>query len=285
MVDLTDDILIAYSDGELDEKTAAEVETALQSDPAAREIIEQFQEAHRLAGEAFEAPMDEEIPDRLLKLFEEPQALEEVRDASQDAPSNLADLSQIRAARISKRHTNVTANDSPDRIRRFALPLAASVALILGIGGGFGLSNFVGPDPAPPVIAAGSIPESSLLHAALERSPSLQALEEVSQDGMTRNRIEPLLSFVDRNERYCREYMVTGSTAGGGSQDLTGIACRSDGGTWTQQIAMVREAPADGTYRPASGGGDRLEAFLQDLMKDEPLDEAAEARLLESGWR
>lgn len=284
MVELNDDVLIAYSDGELDEKTAAEVEAALQKDPVAQEIVQKFQEAARLAGEAFDDPMQEEVPERLLKLFEEPQAENSAPQAPDSSDSNISDLSQIRAARETKRHTNATAIEEQGSFRRFALPLAASVALIIGIGGGIGLSNFTAPS-APSVIAAGTIPEPSLLHAALERSPSLQTLEEVSEDGLTKNQIEPLLSFVDKNDRHCREYRIIGSSAGG-IQDLTGVACRSDGGAWTQQIAVVQEVPGSSVYRPAAGQTiAALENFLSENMKDEPLDDDAEARLLDSGWQ
>ncbi len=284
MVDLNDDVLIAYADGELDEKTTAEVEAALRKDPVAQEIVQKFQEAARLAGEAFDDPMQEEVPERLLKLFEEPEAEDAPQQSPAPAASNVAELSQIRAARKTKSHTNVTADEAQSSFRRYALPLAASVALIIGIGGGIGLSNFNAPS-APGVIAAGTIPQSSALHAALENIPSLQTLEEVSQDGLTRNQIEPLLSFVDTNNRHCREYRVIGSGTTG-TQDLTGVACRSDGGAWTQQIAVVQEVPASSVYRPASGqANSALETFLSENMKGEPLDDDAEARLLGSGWR
>lgn len=279
MVDLNDDVLIAYSDGELDEKTAAEVEAALKNDPVAQEIIQKFQEAARLAGEAFDDPMQEEVPERLLKLFEAPQS-----DESAPEESNITDLSRIRAAQKTKRHTNATGTEEQGTFRRFALPLAASVALIIGIGGGVGLSNFTAPS-APGVIAAGTISQSSVLHAALERTPSLQTLEEVSKDGLTKNQIEPLLSFVDTNDRHCREYRITGSSMSG-TQDLAGVACRSDDGAWTQQIAVVQEVTTSSTYRPAAGQTNTaLEIFLSENMKDEPLDDDTEARLLDSGWQ
>lgn len=287
MVELNDTVLIAYADGELDEKTAAEVEAALKTDPVAQEIVDKFREAARLAGEAFDDPMHEEVPERLLKLFEEPQqedAGPETSAAASAENTNIADFSQIRAAREAKKQTDSTALETRAPVRRFALPLAASVALIVGIGGGFGLSNFTAPS-APEVVAAGTIAPSSALHAALERTPSLQTLEEVSQDGLTKNQIEPLFTFVDTNDRHCREYRVIGSNTGG-THDMTAVACRSDSGVWTQQIAVVQEVPANGTYSPASGQAyGALESFLTEFMKDEPLDDAAESRLLDSGWQ
>lgn len=287
MVELNDNLLIAYADGELDEKTAAEVEAALKNDPVAQEIVDKFQEAARLAGEAFEDPMHEEVPERLLKLFEEPQPEETVPEtpaASTAEGTNISDFSQIRAAREAKKQAGAAAFEERGTVRRFALPLAASVALIVGIGGGLGLSNFTAPS-APEVVAAGTIPPSSALHAALEQTPSLQTLEEVSQDGLTKNQIEPLFTFVDTNDRHCREYRIIGSNTGG-THDMTAVACRSGQGVWTQQIAVVQEVPANGSYSPASGEAyGALESFLNEFMKDEPLDDAAEARLLDSGWQ
>ena len=304
MVDLNDEVLIAYADGELDDRTAAEVEAALENDPLAREIVQRFQEAGQLATDAFAAPMDEEVPERLLKLFEETDADYGTQNgttseapavpsahaapsapASAHAPAdgNVADLSQHRATQQPKSHTFATASGGQDNIRRFALPLAASVALLIGIGGGVGLSNFTSPS-APSVVVAGTIPEESLLHAALENTPSLESLEEVSEDGLTRNQIEPQLTFVGAGDRYCREYRIIGRTMTG-TQDLNGVACRGDDGAWTQQIAVTQEISSGAGYRPASKADTALEGFMTDFMKDEPLDDAAERRLLKSDWR
>lgn len=283
MVDLNEGVLIAYADGELDEKTAAEVEAALERDPVAREIVKQFQEAGALAAEAFEAPMEEEVPERLRKLFEESETAENTADPAatpEPGNGNVADLSQLRAARERKSHTIATGAGEGGSIRRFALPLAASVALLVGIGGGIGLSNFTAPS-APAVVAAGTIPGGSALYAALESTPSLEAVEEVSQDGLTRNRIEPQLTFVGSDGRYCREYRVMTQTAAA-TQDLNGIACRATDGTWTQQIAVTQEISSGTDYRPAGKTGTAIEDFMSDFA---PLDDAAERQLLQSDWQ
>ncbi|WP_282606018.1 hypothetical protein [Pelagibius sp. Alg239-R121] len=283
MVDLNDDVLIAYSDGQLDEKTAAEVESALEKDPAAREIIEQFRTAAQLASEAFAAPFEQDVPERLLKVFEEPAAETPGSEARITGDSNVADLSQQRTARQAKKPGFPTASNGSSVFRRHALPLAASVALIVGIGGGLGLSNFTSPS-APSVVAAGTIPEQSLLHAALERTPSLEALEEVSEDGLTSNRIEPQQTFIDTNQRYCREYRIIGKTTFG-VQDLMGVACRTDSGSWTQQIAVSQQVSTSTNYQPAGEDHDVLGLFVNRIMKDAPLDGAAESRLLQSDWQ
>lgn len=286
MVDLNEETLIAYADGELDGKTAAEVEAALERDPAAREIVKQFQEAGTLAAEAFDAPMEEEVPERLRKLFDEPEDQTTAADAATNTrpdEGNVADLSQIRAARDRKSQTFATAAGRDSGIRRFALPLAASVALMIGVGGGVGLSNFTSPS-APEVVAAGTIANASALHAALESTPSLEAIEEVSGDGLTRNRIEPQLTFVGADGRYCREYRVIGQTAAATS-DLTGVACRSPQGTWTQQIAVVKDVQSSASYRPAGKADTAIEDFMSGFMKNAPLDDAAERQLLKSDWR
>lgn len=292
MVELKEETLIAYADGELDETTAAEVEAALEQDPVAREVVRQFQEASKLAAEAFDAPMQEEVPERLRKLFEDSDSAEpgsgesEVseRPGSGDlGEGNVADLSQLRAARERKSRTIATADSGQGSFRRFALPLAASVALLIGVGGGIGLSNFSAPS-APDVVAAGTIPSGSALHAALEKTPSLEAVEEVSQDGLTRNRIEPQLTFVAADGRYCREYRVIGQTAAV-TQDLTGVACRGGDGAWTQQIAVTQQISGGSDYRPAGKGASPIEDFMSGFMPAAPLEDAAERKLLQSDWR
>ncbi len=290
MADLSEELLIAYADGELDGKTAAEVEAALEQDPVAREIVKQFQEVGALAAEAFDRPMREEVPAQLRKLFEEAETEGSASDStvvSEAGDANVAELSQLRAARQQKSRTIATGAGNDNGFRRFALPLAASVALLIGIGGGFGLSNFTAPS-APAVVAAGSIPSGSALHAALENTPSLEAIEEASEDGLTRNRIEPQLTFVGADGRFCREYRImaqTSTSVTAGTQDLNGIACRSPEGAWTQQITVTQEVSSGADYRPAGKNGTPIEEFLSGFIKDAPLDDAAERQLLQSDWR
>lgn len=255
MVQLNDETLLAYVDGELDAATASEVEAALADDPAASETVALFRESARLAQAAFAEPMDADIPAHLLAPFND--------TAADPAPSaDVVDFAARRAARPA------------GSVRRFALPLAASIALAVGIAGGWTLSSqTVAPVDSGALL--GSISTESSLHAALEGTPSGQAL---AWDG---GEIKPLLTFRGVDGRFCREYQATGTQAGQGS---IGVACRGDN-QWQQQIAIAAQTTGDGAFQPASGGLESLESFVDELMADMPLDAAAEAAALAAGWK
>jgi hypothetical protein len=62
---ITDDLLMAYADGELDEKTRAQVALAVAQDPSLAERVQQHQQLRAQLGDAFAPVLDERIPDRL----------------------------------------------------------------------------------------------------------------------------------------------------------------------------------------------------------------------------
>ena len=255
MVLLNDETLMAYVDGELDAATASEVEAALVDNPAARETVAMFRESARLAQDAFAAPMDQDVPAHLLAPFED--------TAADPAPSaEVVDFAARRAARPA------------GPVQRFALPLAASIALAVGIAGGWTLSSQT-VTPEDPGMLLGGISTESRLHAALESTPSGQAL---AWDG---GAITPLLTFRDTDGRFCREFQSTGSAGGQGS---IGIACRGDG-QWQGQFAIAAQTSGQGDIVPASGGVESLETFVDELMADIPLDAEAEAAALAAGWK
>jgi anti-sigma factor RsiW len=88
--------LVAYVDGELDAATAREVEQALESSPAARNTVAKLRSSAALVRAAFADAVHEPPPPGLVEL--------------------------LRAAQPERRP------------RRFALPLAASIALLIGVG-------------------------------------------------------------------------------------------------------------------------------------------------------
>lgn len=255
MVLLNDETLMAYVDGELDAATTSEVEAALADNAAARETVAMFRESTRLAQDAFAAPMDEEVPARLLSQFDD-------KSADPAASAEVVDFAARRAARPA------------GPVRRFALPLAASIALAVGIAGGWTLSSQT-VTPEDPGMLLGGISMESRLHAALEGTPSGQAL---AWDG---GAITPLLTFRDTDGRFCREFQATGSAGGQGS---IGIACRGDG-QWQGEFAIAAQAAGSGNFQPASGGMESLETFIDELMADMPLDAEAEAAALAAGWK
>ena len=67
MSDITDELLMAYADGELDSAEQRRVERYLANDPASAQRLEMFTQTGRDLGRLFDQPMREAIPERLLQ--------------------------------------------------------------------------------------------------------------------------------------------------------------------------------------------------------------------------
>ena len=150
-----------------------------------------------------------------------------------------------------------------ERRRRWSvtgLALAASLALGLTIG-----AILPREDSGPFRSNGEQLAAAGPLDTALDR----QLASAGAQDGV---RIG--LSFKERSGRYCRTF-----TTPSGS----GLACREDD-NWAIEGLIRGDAPA-GDYRMAAGTDPALGALVDSRIGGEPLDPAAEARLVQQQWR
>ena len=114
-----DDLLIAYLDGELAPPERREAEAWLDEDPTAREKLAAFAESANLVRRAFDAVMQEPIPERLIAVVR----------AGTDAPEPAAKVIPFERRRASSR---------PGASRRRWIGLAAAASLfgiLLGASG------------------------------------------------------------------------------------------------------------------------------------------------------
>ena len=77
MINITDETLMAYADGELDEHEAEAVRVAVENDSALQQRLERFQQVDELLRAAFPAPVDE--TDRFEELLREPAKVVELK--------------------------------------------------------------------------------------------------------------------------------------------------------------------------------------------------------------
>ena len=153
--------------------------------------------------------------------------------------------------------------------------IAASLALALGVSGWLGLLT---PPTDTQIATLGDAAPDGPLHLALETLPS----GSLSAAG-----VQPMLTFVDRDGRACREFEVIGELP---DELELGIACRQPTGVWHVEIVVA--APiADATpvgegFAPASGGPAEttLEAMLDALGAGPTLAAEQEATLLDNAW-
>lgn len=240
-----DESLVAFADGELDDATAARLETALETDDALAARLAVFLESRDVLASAMKPLIDEPVPEALRLSVERM-----VADAA--AP--------VAAAPTSAKETVVpfrpkTAPPAPATMRRALLPLAASIVAVVAGLAGYQLGRSGGTTGAD---ALGQV-------AALLDSEPSGAERVVEGAGMVRI----ISTFQAEAGGLCREYELEREAV-----VETTIACR-DGNAWTTRLAV--SAPRAEGYAPASAQ-DTIDAWLSSINAGAPLG-ADEERL------
>lgn len=241
-----DEALSAFLDGELPADRRAQVARALAASPAVAERLAALAALHADLRTLFDPVLTEPVPERLRALL----------DAGPGAAA---------PAVVPFRRRLVAAWQPA--------ALAASLALLLGVGAGWGLRA---PPPEPRL--AGLAPTASAaLQAILERAPSGET-RPLGPDG----EVTPVASLADAEHGWCRLFVVDD-----GTRPLEAVACRDGGGWRVLALAELSTAPAaaaDG-YAPATGGSPSpLRSLLGELGLGEPVESSVEERLIREGW-
>jgi hypothetical protein len=227
-----DQMLMAYADGQLDPAMAAEIGAVLARDPVAREKVRSFRETADLARAAFEPVLSEPVPEAL--------------------------LASVRAA---ARKGNVVPLRRPSRpAPLWSLPLAASVALAIGLSGGWWLGGTW-------------TPSTDILSQTLERAGSGDAMQagEVI--------VTAASVFPASGDRWCRDF-----TRQHGDAVAAGFACRVGEGQW--QVEALLPTEDAGAYAPASDEEpSTLEGLIEAVRSGPALGADQEADLIARGWR
>lgn len=247
----SDEILMAFADGELDEQVAAMVEQAMASDLAVARRVAEFLRSRHLIRSAFPSETASDVPPELraavqaqIDRFERHAAQQTSlagRQASQGAPS---------AGRW-----------------HFGTALAAGLAaLAIATGGYLAGRQGLQPSSSGP-IANLAAPEVS---RTLSESPSGQ-----DQD-LPFGRMRVISTFRMANGSLCREFKLQMSS---GTSDA--VACRDR--DWVITFAIASAATSE-VYVP-SGGADLLSSYLQNAGAGEPLLGSAEMKALSEARR
>jgi len=242
-----DEALSAFLDGELPPDRRAQVARALAASPALVERLAALAELHEGLRRLFDPVLAEPVPERLRALVEPEVA----------TPGPV----------VVPFHRRAVAAWRP-------AALAASLALLIGLGAGWGLR-------APPPLQQ----VTSLTPGA---PPSLQAVLDSAPSGETRAlgpdaEVTPVASLAAAGGGWCRLFRLTG-----GSGPADGIACReNDGWRVLAYVALAESAAApDDGYAPASAGSrSPLRGLVPELGLGDPVDPATEERLIRDSWR
>lgn len=240
---LTDEILMAFADGELDEIVTAAVARVMAQDPAVARKIVEFQQSRRLTRSFFANNFAPEVPSELrAAISAQIEAYEAVSQCS-ERPEPI----ESRSAKSSKLY--------PMR-----MALAASLAAVTVAAGYF----FIGQQSQPEAGRLAQL-EDPLVRQELSRLESGREVE------LPVGRLRVISTYRLANESLCREFRLHSR-----SSTTHAVACRAD--DWNVTFALA--APAqDAEYMPSSGG-DLVDTYLGNLGAGAPLKGEEETKAL-----
>lgn len=254
-IEIDDETLMAYADGELDADTMAQVEAALAQSEDVAQRLAMFFETRSLLQEAYAPRLADPVPDALVAAIRG-QAEAQAAAPAQGAGS-VVSLDRHRQARDA-----ATSRATP-AWRPAAI--AASLALAVGLGAGWMLGSGSAPSGGAGLVAS---LDHGAMREALVSLPSGERLE-LSDGGA----IAAIATFRNTEGQLCRE-MENDSPAGA---TLVSVLCH-EGSGWDLRFAVAASGGADG-YAPASSL-ETLDTWLERTGASEPLSLEDEAEAL-----
>lgn len=248
-----DETLMAFADGELDAETRLAVEKAMETDEAIADRVALFARTGMLGKQALGPLADEPVPEALLANVK--AMVDEAARVDADGPADQDNVIPIAAAGRKPWHESTT---------RWAMPLAASVALIIGGLAGYYIANVPG---------EGTI--DGLQIAQFDQPGLIDALQTVPSGSdvtlpSTSDRLRMIATFRDSDDAVCREFEVDQDTR----STVVSVACRMTG-AWEVRFAVAAASGSPDGYAPASSL-QSLDAYLSAIGAGEPLSQSDE---------
>jgi hypothetical protein len=269
--EISDDVLMAYADGELTDDSRIRVDAALACDPNVQRRLAVFTATGKNLANLFDAPMQEPVPARLI------HAITSSTDGA--GASNLTRSSEANVVRFPSRRR-------PPFIGTPARAMAASLTVLLAAASAFWLLKPPSNDAQSTfgLATSGSAEKiaGDALASVLETVPSARTAErKIASEIAT---IRPTFSFATSASGYCRQYDIFRDKLDG----LTGVACRQPTGAWRIEIHWPSGAhlSSSDAVLPA-GREDRepIESVVDGLISGDVLGPDDEVRVMSNGWR
>lgn len=255
-MNIPEEMLTAYVDGELCAEDRARVEAAMRADAGIARRIEQHRSLRKDLRAAFDGVLREPVPERLLTA-----ARSSGGDAAGASRATVADFAAAAEVRQSK--------GAARGQRRWSWPEWGAIAASLVIGV-IGTRFAIRPPEAAFTSQQGRlVAQGHLADVLSHRLASTQPRAAATRVGV---------SFRARSGAYCRSFTVTDGEA------LAGLACREGDGWRIDVLARADAASGDysqaGTALPAA-----VVSAVEQQIDGEPLDAASEERARRSGWQ
>jgi anti-sigma factor RsiW len=249
-----DEMLMRFADGELDADEMAVIEKAMESDDDLVARVAMFIETKAEAQAALKPLLDEPVPEKLKAAVEGMIAAKRAEDAKVETkPATVVPFEARKTA-------------AKPAVRQWTLPLAASIAAVIGGLAGYWAAN-------TGERGQGGLWVAGVIRPALgEALATVESGKEIRLAGIS-DRFRVIATFRNNAEDLCREFEVDSADR----STVVSVACRSED-EWRVSFAVVAPGDAQG-YAPASST-EALDAYLSAIEAGDPLSVEEEAEAL-----
>jgi len=268
MVQVPDELLMAYADGELTPPEAKALDALLSQDSALRDRLTPFIETRIRLSTVFEHTLHEPVPDRLIAAISRAAIAEQARRREPSLGERILEMLRTFAETV-----------LPDGRLTPALAGSAAALLVFGMATGWLVGRIDGSSLID--VTGSGLVASGTLADVLESKPS----GLMSDADWKSASVVPVLSFRDQNNSFCREYRILRRDDG---PDSAGLACRAPDGTW--RVALHVETPkqpqTDGTYQTATAANvPAVDTLIEETISGDAFGKDDETELLKNGWQ
>ncbi len=252
-MEVSEEVLTAYADGQLDGAKRSDVERALAANPQLAARLQRYRALQQRLRGTYDGVLAEPLPEHMRETLR-------AHVSTTPAASAVADFAAHRAAAAEARAA---------RGWRSQAWLAAAASVLLGLALGYALPHRDGAQMLQ--IRDGKLIAQGTLAAALDTQlAAQQSRTETVHVG---------LSFRNAQGSYCRTFSTDRGAA------LEGLACHAHD-AWQLRLLTGDDRQAVGAYRTAASGlPPALLAQVQAEINGEPLDAAQEAAAAKARWR
>jgi hypothetical protein len=257
MKSISDEMIMAYVDGELTPEQATAVELALKNDPMLRKTVVLFSDTTAMLDGVYDAPLHENVPESLLKVL---------NSAPLESRWTRGIKLCLRAIQVPAMHPVPT----------FALLAITIISSSLLYSNGFLNQHTQNSYP--------SFVFDNAFSRGLENTPSGQSFA----DQHSSVEILPILSFQNQQKYYCRQFEIVDKTQNNHFRG-SGIACRDNNKKW-ETIAYSRATPmptaqSDKISYELAGASNQLDTLIDERRNGEILTISQEHTLIQQGWK
>jgi len=246
----SDDILMAFANGELDEATRRQVELAIHRDPLIAEKVRRHRALRAKVDEAFSTSLDEEVPQRL---------------HAGARSGKVVHLDSVRPLKVAP-------PPAPVPKPRWSWPQWGALAATLVVGVLAGSLGYKSADDAA-TLAAVEV-DSGVLMAEGKLAAALNL--QLASSGTERGGMKVGISFIARSGAYCRSFSMP---------KLVGLACQQENG-WIIPI-LVKDEPITGALNRQGelAMPSAVLAAIDERIVGRALDAEAEKLAQQRGWK